>query len=142
MAPERPGCRVPLTGCNLVTTPYLTFSRLFEDVEIRGGLDYCCGEMLFRMGLFHAVEQVARRLTHWFWWLGARRVYAMCTAGLNMMRSIRPQFGADFSGIEFNPYLDVILGGLERGSFGPLEPEHLAVSLQDSCHARVVDPGF
>ncbi len=49
------------TGCNLITTPYLTFSRLFEGVEIRGGLDYCCGEMLFRMGLYEAVEQVGNR---------------------------------------------------------------------------------
>ncbi|MCL7454519.1 MAG: (Fe-S)-binding protein, partial [Anaerolineae bacterium] len=81
-------------GCNLITTPYLTFSRLFEGVEIRGGLDYCCGEMLFRMGLYEAVEQVARRLTLWFRRLGAERVYLVCTAGLNLMRNILPQFGA------------------------------------------------
>ncbi len=130
------------SGCNLLTTPYLTFSRLFEGIEIRGGLDYCCGEMLFRMGLYEAVEQVARRLSHWFRRLGAERVYLVCTAGLNMLRHVLPQFGADFSGIEFLPYLQVVLDRLEGGDLSPVRPLDLTVTIQDSCHARVVEPGF
>jgi Fe-S oxidoreductase len=136
------------TGCNLLTTPYLTFSRLFDGIEIRGGLDYCCGEMLFRMGLYEALEQVARRLSHWFRRLGAERVYLVCTAGLNMLRNVLPQFGADFAGIEFLPYLGILLERLEGGSagtgqgLGPVRPLGLTVTVQDSCHARVVEPGF
>jgi Fe-S oxidoreductase len=126
-------------GCNLITTPYLTFSRLFEGLEIRGGLDYCCGEMLFRMGLYEALEQIARRLTRWFHRLGARRVYLVCTAGLNMLRHVLPQFGADLAGIEFLPYLQVVLDRLENGNVHPL---NLTVTVQDSCHARVVEPDF
>jgi Fe-S oxidoreductase len=130
------------SGCNLVTTPYLTFSRLLEGVEIRGGLDYCCGEMLLRMGLYESVEQVARRLTHWFRHLGAERVWLLCTAGLNMLRNVLPQFGAEFSGIEFLPYLRVILDRLEAGDLGPIRPVVPAVTVQDSCHARTVEEGF
>jgi Fe-S oxidoreductase len=130
------------SGCNLITTPYLTRSRLFEGVEIRGGLDYCCGEMLFRMGLYEAVEQVARRLSHWFRRLGAERVYLVCTAGLNMLRNVLPQFGADFSNIQFLPYLQVVLDGLEGGDYGPARSLDLAVTVQDSCHTRVVEPGY
>ena len=129
------------SGCNLITTPYLTFSRLFEGVEIRGGLDYCCGEMLFRMGLYEAVEQVARRLSHWLRHLGAERVYLVCTAGLNMLRNVLPQFGADFSGIQFLPYQQLLLDRLESGDLA-VRPLELAVTVQDSCHARVVEPGF
>jgi len=131
-------------GCNLITTPYyLTFSRLFEGVEVRGGLDYCCGEMLFRMGLYEAVEGVARRLTAWFHRLGSpQRVYLVCTAGLNMLRNVLPQFGADLAGIEFLPYLEVVLNRLESGDLGPVRPLDWTVTVQDSCHARTVEPGF
>jgi Fe-S oxidoreductase len=129
-------------GCNLITTPYLTFSRLFHGLEIRGSLDYCCGEMLFRMGLYEAVEQVARRLTHWFRRLGASRVYLVCTAGLNMLRNVLPQFGADFTGIEFVPFQRLVLERLRAGALGPVEPLDQTVTVQDSCHARTLEPGF
>jgi Fe-S oxidoreductase len=129
-------------GCNLITTPYLTYSRIFEGVGIRGGLDYCCGEMLFRMGLYEPLERVARRLTHWFRRLGAERVYLVCTAGLNMLRNVLPQFGADFSGIQFLPFLPVVLEWLRDGDLGEIQPQGQAVTVQDSCHARVLEPGF
>jgi len=152
---DEPAREFLYAGCNLITTPTLTFSRLFRGIEIRGGLDYCCGEMLFRMGLYEAVEQVARRLSHWFRRLGAERVYLVCTAGLNMLHNVLPQFGADFSGITFQPYLPLLLqrlrsgdlpaSGLE-GSSGQrpagIRPLGLAVTVQDSCHARVVEPAF
>jgi Fe-S oxidoreductase len=129
-------------GCNLITTPYLTFSPLFEGLEIRGSLDYCCGEMLFRMGLYEAVEGVARRLTAWFRRLGAERVHVVCTAGLHMLRHVLPQFGADFDAIEFVPYLEVLLNRLLAGGLGSVRPLDITVTVQDSCHARVVEPGF
>jgi Fe-S oxidoreductase len=129
-------------GCNLITTPYLTFSRLFDGLEIRGGLDYCCGEMLFRMGLYEAVEQVARRLTLWFRRLGARRVYLVCTAGLNMLRNVLPQFGADFDGIEFLPFQQLALERLQAGELGAVAPLERTVTVQDSCHSRTLEPGF
>ena len=134
------------SGCNLITTPYLTFSRIFKGIEIRGGLDYCCGEMLFRMGLYEALEQVARRLTLWFRRLEAERVYLVCTAGLNMLRNILPQFGADFSSIEFAPYQRVILDRLESGDLaggpGGVRPLGMTITVQDSCHTRLVEPDF
>ncbi len=139
---NRPAREFLYAGCNLLTTPYLTFSRLFAGLEIRGGLDYCCGEMLFRMGLYETVEQVALRLSRWFRLLGAQRVYLLCTACLNILRNVLPQFGADFAGIEFLPYYEVILDGLKAGTYGTIEPLRLDVTMQDSCHARVVEPGF
>jgi hypothetical protein len=139
---EEPAPQFLYPGCNLITTPYLTFSRLFDGVEIRGGLDYCCGEMLFRMGLHESVEQVARRLSCWFERLGARRVYLVCTAGLNMMRNVLPQFGARFEGVEFLPFYQVVLDRLVSGDLGRHRPLEMAVTVQDSCHTRFVELGF
>jgi Fe-S oxidoreductase len=139
---DRPAREFLYTGCNLLTAPYLTMSLLFEGLEIRGGLDYCCGEMLLRMGLYEALEQVARRLTHWFHYLGAERVYLVCTAGINMLRNVLPQFGADFSTIQFLPYLEVVLERLRSGDLGDVRPLNQTVTVQDSCHARGVEPGF
>jgi Fe-S oxidoreductase len=138
----RPAREFVYAGCNLITTPYLTFSRLFNGLEIRGSLDYCCGEMLFRMGLYEQVEQVARRLTRWFGRLGAERVYLVCTAGLNMMHTVLPQFGADFGGIEFVPFQRLALERLQAGDFGAVRALDQTVTVQDSCHARTVEPGF
>ncbi len=139
---DQPAREFLYPGCNLITTSYLTSSRLFEAMDIRGGLDYCCGEMLFRMGLYEELEQVARRLSRWFRRLGAERVFLVCTAGLNMLRNVLPQFGADFSGVEFLPYLDGLLARLGNGDLGPVRPLNLAVTVQDSCHARVLEPDF
>ena len=139
---DEPASEFLFSGCNLVTTPYLTFSRLFEGIEIRGGLDYCCGEMLFRMGLYEALEEVAQRLGDWFQRLGAERVYLVCTAGLHMLRTVLPQFGAQISSVEFLPYLQVILDRLKRGDVGPVRPLDMVVTVQDSCHARFAAPGF
>jgi Fe-S oxidoreductase len=139
---DEPASEFLYPGCNLTTTPYLTFSRLFDGLEIRGGLDYCCGEMLFRMGLHESVEQVARRLTHWFRRLGAERVYLVCTAGLNMMRNVLPQFGAGFDGIEFLPFYELVLERLASGDIGPVQPLELSVTVQDSCHTRILEPDF
>jgi hypothetical protein len=139
---ERPAREFLYPGCNLITTPYLTFSRIFDGIEIRGGMDYCCGEMLFRMGLYEAVEQVARRLTDWLRRLGAEQVYLVCTAGLNMFRNVLPQFGADFSGIEFVHFQEILLHKLQHGELGHITPLGWTVTVQDSCHARMLSPDF
>jgi Fe-S oxidoreductase len=140
----RPAREFLFSGCNLVTAPYLTFSQMFDGVDIRGGLDYCCGEMLFRMGLYEPLAGVARRIGHWLATLGAERVYLLCTAGLHMLRHVLPQF-ADalhpFPKVQFLPYLEVILSRLQAGDLGPVRPLELTVTVQDSCHARFLPAG-
>lgn len=130
-------------GCNMITTPYLTFSRLFADLPIRGGLDYCCGEMYFRMGLYDHVEQTARRCTEFFRTLNAKTVYLQCTAGLNMFTNILPQFGAGFSGIHFVPLLQRIHDQIESGALPIVRRfDGKTITLQDSCHAKIYAPGY
>jgi len=130
-------------GCNLITTPYLTFSKLFAGLPIRGALDYCCGEMYFRMGLEDLLEQVARKCTAYFRTLGAKTVYLQCTAGLNMFANVLPQFGADFAGIRFEPFLKRVFEGLESGEWPIVKRfDGRTVAVQDSCHAKIYEPGY
>lgn len=130
-------------GCNLITTPYLTFSRLFDGLDIRGALEYCCGEMYFRMGLYDQLEEVARKNTAYFERLGVRRVNMLCTAGLNLFTHVLPQFGADFDGIEFVPYLKTLYEKLRSGELPIVHRfDGKTITVQDSCHAKLLEPGF
>ena len=47
-----PADEVCYPGCNMIATPLLTRTRALDGLDIRGGLEYCCGEMYFRMGMF------------------------------------------------------------------------------------------
>ena len=130
-------------GCNLITAPYLTFSRLFADLPIRGALDLCCGEMYFRMGLYDQVEQSARKCTAFFRKLGAKTVYLQCTAGLNMFTHVLPQYGADFGGIHFAPFIKLLHERLASGELPIVKRfDGKTVAIQDSCHAKIFEPGY
>ena len=130
-------------GCNIITTLYLTQSRLFDGLSIRGGLEYCCGEMYFRMGLYDQVEQIAAKLTHYFRALGVRRVYGLCTACLNVLTNVLPQFGADFAGIEFVSFLKIVHDRLLSGSIPVVKRfDGQAITVQDPCHAKVYEEDY
>jgi len=125
-------------GCNLLMTPSLLLSPLFNDMPIRGSLDYCCGEAYFRMGLYEHVEQAARRCTRYFRTLGAKTVYLACAGDLNMFTHVLPQFGADFSGIRFEPFYALLYERLKSGAL-PITRRFngQTITVQDSCHTKL-----
>jgi len=130
-------------GCNIITTPYLTFSKLFDGMDIRGALEYCCGEMYFRMGLYDHVEQVAAKTTAYFRRLGVREVYLLCTAGLNLFRNVLPQFGADFAGIRFVSFLKLLYERLASGDLPVVKRfDGKRIALQDPCHAKLLEADY
>lgn len=130
-------------GCNIIAAPYLTFSSLFDGLPIRGALEYCCGEMYFRMGLYEALEQVARKCTGYFKALQVKRVYLLCTAGLNLFSHILPQYGADFSGVTFIPYFKVIHERLLSGALPIVKRfDGETVTVQDSCHGKLYEEAY
>lgn len=130
-------------GCNLLMTPSLMFSKIFEGLPVRGSLDYCCGEAYFRMGLYKHVEQAALRCTRYFRSLGARDVYLACAGDLNMFTHILPQFGADFAGIRFIPFLKHLYERLESGELPVVRRfEGKTITIQDSCHTRSYAPDY
>jgi hypothetical protein len=52
-------------GCNICSAPYLTQAKFLQGLNIRGGLDYCCGEMYFRTGMLDQLRQTAARLNRY-----------------------------------------------------------------------------
>ncbi len=125
-------------GCNLLMTPSILLSRLFDGLPIRGSLEYCCGEAYFRMGLYEHVEQAAARCTRYFRTLGAKTVYLACSGDLNMFTHVLPQFGADFSGIRFEPFLKRVYDQLESGTLPVVKRfDGQTITVQDSCHTKL-----
>ncbi len=130
-------------GCNLLMTPSLMLSRLFDETPIRGSLDYCCGEAYFRMGLYTHVEQAAKRCTHYFKTLGARTVYLACTGDLNMFTHVLPQFGADFTGVRFMPFLAYLYEKLLDGTWPVVKRfDGQTITIQDSCHTKLYEEDY
>jgi Fe-S oxidoreductase len=122
-------------GCNMITTPLLTRTRALEGLDIRGSLEYCCGEMYFRMGLFDQLRGVARKTQEFFEHLGAKRVTILCTAGYYMFTRVLPYYGADYS-FEMESYLELIKRRLESGELEFTRPLDLTVTVQESCYGK------
>lgn len=123
-------------GCNFCTAPYLTQTSLLADFDIRGGLDYCCGEAYYRTGLYESLVQAGRRLEKWFEELGVGRVIMPCTAGYNMFTNVLPRFGIDL-GLEITPLLAWLWDRLEQGQIEVRNKVEMVVTIQDSCYGKI-----
>ena len=77
-------------GCNVILTPTLTQTSLFDELDIRGRLEYCCGETLFRTGYKKELFQVTKRLDKWFNILKPKNLLVLCTAGANVFKNVLP----------------------------------------------------
>jgi len=122
-------------GCNMITTPLLTQTSALQGLDIRGGLEHCCGEMYFRMGLFDTLRQVAKKTQTFFDTLQARKVTILCTAGYYMFTEVLPHFGAEFS-FEMESYLSLLKRRLDSGELEFKHPLNMTVTVQDSCYGK------
>jgi Fe-S oxidoreductase len=134
-ADHSPTGEILYPGCNIITAPFLTRTKALEGLEIRGTLDYCCGETYYRMGLFKEVQKVARRLDKYFKTLGVKRVNLLCTAGCNMFLNVLPSCGVDFD-FEVRPYLPVVLEKLESGELEIAKKLSGTATIQESCYGK------
>lgn len=134
-ADQSPAEEILYAGCNIITAPFVTRTRALEGVDIRGALDYCCGETYYRMGLLKEVQKVARRLEHYFKTMGVKRVNILCTAGCNMFMNVLPSFGVNFD-FEVRPYLPVILNKLESGELAVTNKLEGTATIQESCYGK------
>ncbi|NLH48910.1 MAG: (Fe-S)-binding protein [Myxococcales bacterium] len=132
---ETPCDEIFYPGCNVITSPYLTRTRLLADQNIRGSLALCCGEMYFRTGQYEMLERTAKRLTAWSRRLGFKKMIIPCTAGRNMFVNVLPRFGAHFD-FEVTPLLSWLLARVESGEIPLRRPLDLTVTIQESCHAK------
>lgn len=130
-----PAEEVCYPGCNIITTPLLTQTKALSGLEVRGTLDYCCGEMYFRMGLFEQVREVARKLQNYFQALAPSKVTILCTAGYYMFTVVLPHFGAKFD-FEIEPYLQFLERRFSNGELEIKNPLGIQLAIQDSCYAK------
>lgn len=129
-------------GCNVCAAPYLTMTRLLPEIPVRGGLDWCCGEMLFRMGLFDLFEKQGKLMRDRFREMGAKKILMMCTAGTIIFSRILPErFGVKFDA-EFQPLLKYLWQKMEAGEIKILNQLNLTAAVQDSCYAKFFEPEY
>jgi Fe-S oxidoreductase len=132
------GDTVMYTGCNTLVIADALRSEIFEGLPIFGSLEYCCGEMYYRMGLFDAARQSALKLKEIFSGLKARTIVFTCAACMNMISNIYPKefgIGFDFEALFITNWLEE---KLRDGKIEVKKPLEKKVALQDSCHAKTM----
>lgn len=128
-------------GCNICNTPYIVDSEIFRNCDFRGGIDYCCGEMLYRTGQLDRLKDNTERLNQWIKKLGAKKMVITCTAGYTIFNYVLPQYGFD-SSIEIVSYLPWVFDKLMNGEWSITHPIHKKVTIQESCYSKLLGPTY
>jgi len=141
-ARNKPRGDVLYPGCNFITCAYLAKSGLFRDLTIAGGLDQCCGEMYYRLGMPEIAARMAHAAAEYYGGGQVERMVFVCPACYNMFaHEMDRLFGVrfDFEKIFIVDYLR------EQIRNGRLEIKHRLdrkVVVHDSCHGRLLGPDF
>ncbi len=123
-------------GCNVITFAELTQASFFKDLEIRGRLEYCCGEILFRTGFFEELRQITKRLDIWFNTLKPKHLLVLCTAGTNIFKNVLPHYGLTYKFESIRSYIQYLWEKIESGEI-QTKKLNMRVAIQDSCHAKM-----
>lgn len=124
-------------GCNLLTLPLLFDLRVFHSLPVAGDWSLCCGEPLYRLGAFEAVEQIARGLSDYYAKRRIAKMVFVCPACLNMFQTVLPQrFGARFD-FECEYIAPWLLRRFESGEIKVERPLDRRMAVHDSCHGRL-----
>ena len=124
-------------GCNVITFAELTQASFFKGLDIRGRLEYCCGETLFRTGYQDELIQVARRLDKWFNILKPKKLLVLCTAGTNVFKNVLPNYGLTYKFEEIKSYIEYLWEKIQSGEIIIKNPLQLSVTIQDSCYSKM-----
>ena len=124
-------------GCNIITFAELTQSSMFEDLDIRGRLEYCCGETLFRTGYQDELFQVTKRLDAWFNILKPKNLLVLCTAGTNVFKNVLPHYGLNYKFESIKSYIQYLWEKIEKGEIIVKKKLDMTVAIQDSCYSKM-----
>ncbi|MFX1534378.1 MAG: (Fe-S)-binding protein [Promethearchaeota archaeon] len=124
-------------GCNVILTPTLVQSKLFDNLDIRGRLEYCCGETLFRTGYIDELKQVTQRLDKWFNILKPKHLLVLCTAGTNVFKNVLPHYGLTYKFESVTPYVEWLWNRLKSREIKITTPLNIKVTIQDSCYSKM-----
>lgn len=124
-------------GCNIITFAELTQASFFKELDIRGRLEYCCGETLFRTGYREELFQVTKRLDKWFNILKPKKLLVLCTAGTNVFKNVLPYYGLTYKFEEIKSYLQFLWDKIENGKIKITKKLDMTVTIQDSCYSKM-----
>ena len=132
------GPRVLYSGCNALLLPYQLQSGLWNGLEVMGALDFCCGEMYYRMGLFDHARQCALRLKDLFQDSPVREMVFLCSACYNMLANVYPrELGVELD-FEKTFATEFLNKRLQAGTLKFTRPLRRTVTVHDSCHAKLM----
>ncbi|MFX1524634.1 MAG: (Fe-S)-binding protein, partial [Promethearchaeota archaeon] len=124
-------------GCNIITFAELSQTSFFKDLDIRGRLEYCCGETLFRTGYRDELFQVSKRLDKWFKTLNPKKLLVLCTAGTNVFKNVLPHYGLTYEFEEVKSYIQYLWEEIEQGKIKIKNKLNMTVVIQDSCYGKM-----
>ena len=124
-------------GCNIITFAELAQASFFKDLDIRGRLEYCCGETLFRTGYTEELYQITKRLDKWFNILKPKKLLVLCTAGTNVFKYVLPRYGLTYKFEEITSYLQYLWEKIQKGEIQFKKKIDMTISIQDSCYAKM-----
>jgi Fe-S oxidoreductase len=129
-------------GCNMILTPTLTQSSIFSELDIRGRLEYCCGETLFRTGYADRLFEVSARLDKWLNQLKPRNLLVLCTAGTNVFRNVLPNYGLTYKFEKITSYIEWLWERIESEQIKITNPLSYSVTIQDSCYSKMFGDSY
>ncbi|MGV9197656.1 MAG: (Fe-S)-binding protein [Promethearchaeia archaeon] len=124
-------------GCNIITFAELTQTSLFNELDIRGRLEYCCGETLFRTGYKDKLQQITKRLDNWFNKLKPRNLIVLCTAGTNVFKNVLPHYGLTYQFDSIKSYIQYLWERIKSGKIEIQNKLDMTVTIQESCYAKM-----
>lgn len=124
-------------GCNVITFAELTQASFFRDLEIRGRLEYCCGETLYRTGYRDELFQITKRLDKWFNLLKPKKLLILCTAGTNIFKNVLPHYGLTYKFDEIKSYIQYLWEKIQSGELQIKKKLNMTVTIQDSCYSKM-----
>ncbi|TFF86849.1 MAG: (Fe-S)-binding protein [Promethearchaeota archaeon] len=131
------GVTLTYPGCNVITWAELTQASFFSDLDIRGRLEYCCGETLFRTGYKDKLHQITKRLDKWFNTLKPKKLLVLCTAGTNVFKNVLPNYGLTYKFEEIKSYIQYLWEKLDSGEIEVKNKLNMTVTIQDSCYSKM-----
>ena len=129
-------------GCNIITYAELSQASFFKDLDIRGRLEYCCGETLFRTGYEDELFQVTKRLDKWFNILKPKNLLVLCTAGTNIFRNVLPHYGLTYKFDSVKSYIQYLWEKIEKDEIHIKNKLEMTVSIQDSCYSKMLGDDY
>ena len=124
-------------GCNIITFAELTQASFFKDLDIRGRLEYCCGETLFRTGYRDELLQITKRLDKWFNTLKPKNLLVLCTAGTNVFKNVLPHYGLTYKFESIKSYIQYLWEKIENGEIQIKRKLNMTMNIQDSCYSKM-----